>query len=93
MTIKLTKTQARTLEILKHVGHGNKPNMITTQTIEGHCALYWTSRNDDSDSYTQGIGITYSYSSPQPRTLQILLEAGLVRVESKSDHWHKWFAL
>ena len=94
MTIKLTKTQARTLEILKYIGHDNKPNMITTQTLEGHAALYWTNRNDDRDGYTQGIGISYVGShSPQPRTLQVLLEAGLVRVESKSDYWHEWFAL
>ena len=93
MTIKLTKTQARTLEILKHVGHGNKPNMITTQTIEGHSAVFWTNREDDRDCYTRGTGIPAVWCVPQPRTLQILLEAGLVRVESKSDHWHKWFAL
>ena len=91
----LTKTQARTLAAIQHIGEEGMPNKVTTSTLEGHRAMFWTYRTN-RNAYMGGTGLTGAEAqpfSPQPRTLQILLEKGLVRVESKNDWWHEWFAL
>jgi len=92
----LTKTQKRLLAVLRQTNDG-KPNYVTTQGKEGRNAEIW-SYNTHRDAYTQGYRPTEATGSeafyPKPKTLTVLLEAGLIyRVQHAEYDWHwSWYA-